>query len=254
MQRAIGGEDARFDVIIHPAATALVIAHRSARLSRLEPRAEDVVRGSECTSRCVSPRFERLHRQQCCRSWLRALGSAPPSAAATSFANQSIALCRACRPMARPTHVLLSFAGGSSARVRLLWDEAPKTIAALLELCDPVRKSFDVQAVHARHSGAEAIFITPSVISSVGDENLAQAPRCGDVLFGFEPKGICEQRACHAFSLTHTRTHTHTRTRTTYILYTRTYAHAGARARARARIYAHAHTDSLTQPLMALTL
>jgi hypothetical protein len=59
MQRAIGGEDARFDVIIHPAATALVIAHRSARLSRLEPRAEDVVRGSECTSRCVSPRFER---------------------------------------------------------------------------------------------------------------------------------------------------------------------------------------------------
>ena len=233
MQRAIGGEDARFDVIIHPAATALVIAHRSARLSRLEPRAEDVVRGSECTSRCVSPRFERL------QSVLRAVGSAPPSAAATSFANQSIALCRACRPMARPTHVLLSFAGGSSARVRLLWDEAPKTIAALLELCDPVRKSFDVQAVHARHSGAEAIFITPSVISSVGDENLAQAPRCGDVLFGFEPKGICEQLACHAFSLTHTRTHTHTRTRTTYIY---TYICTCRRTRARAHEYTHTHT------------
>jgi hypothetical protein len=129
--------------------------------------------------------------------------------------------------------------------VRLLWDEAPKTIAALLELCDPVRKSFDVQAVHARHSGAEAIFITPSVISSVGDENLAQAPRCGDVLFGFEPKGICEQRACHAFSLTHTRTHTHTRTRTTYI-HRHVHMHMQAHARARARIYAHAHTDSLT--------
>jgi hypothetical protein len=141
--------------------------------------------------------------------------------------------------MARPTHVLLSFAGGSSARVRLLWDEAPKTIAALLELCDPVRKSFDVQAVHARHSGAEAIFITPSVISSVGDENLAQAPRCGDVLFGFEPKGICEQRTCHAFSLTHTRTHTHTRTRTTYIC---TYICTCRRTRARAHEYTHTHT------------
>ena len=95
----------------------------------------------------------------------------------------------------RPTHVLLTFAGGSTARVRLLWNEAPKTVAALLSLCDPVRKSFDVNAVHARHSGAEAIFITPSVLRDVGDENQEPAPRCGDVLFGFEPKGICEFRS-----------------------------------------------------------
>ena len=93
--------------------------------------------------------------------------------------------------MARPSHVLVSFAGGSSARVRLLWDEAPKTISALLSMCDPTKKSFEVGALHARHSGAEAIFITPSVLRDVGDENQEPAPRCGDFLFGYEPKGIC---------------------------------------------------------------
>lgn len=86
---------------------------------------------------------------------------------------------------------VLSFAGGSSARVRLPWDEAPKTVSALLSLCGSSRRVSDVNAVHARHSGAKALFLTPFVLRDVGDENLEPASRCGDVLFAFEPKSIC---------------------------------------------------------------
>ena len=95
--------------------------------------------------------------------------------------------------MARPSFVRLSFAtdSGASARVRLLWEEAPRTIAALLSLCDPASGKMDVSGLHARHSGAEAIFLTPSVLRDVGDENLQQSVQKGDVLFGFEPKYIC---------------------------------------------------------------
>jgi hypothetical protein len=49
----------------------------------------------------------------------------------------------------------------------------------------------DVMACHARHSGAEALFLTPSVVP-LGDENTIMCPKKGDVLFGFEPKGICQ--------------------------------------------------------------
>ena len=75
--------------------------------------------------------------------------------------------------------------------MRLLWDKAPNTISALLSLCDPASGSFSVQAVHARHSGAEALFLTPSVLRNVGNENCTLPVRKGDVLFCFEPKGIC---------------------------------------------------------------
>lgn len=91
----------------------------------------------------------------------------------------------------RPSHVVLTFSNGASARVRLLWAEAPRTIDAILSLCDPATGSFDVSAMHARHSGAEALFLTPTVLRDVGDENCTLPVQRGDVLFGFEPTGIC---------------------------------------------------------------
>eukprot|EP00961_Rhodomonas_salina_P116597 1569367-Rhodomonas_salina.11 len=69
--------------------------------------------------------------------------------------------------------------------------------AAAAHACDflgtkrPRRRVSDVNAVHARHSGAKALFLTPFVLRDVGDENLEPASRCGDVLFAFEPKSIC---------------------------------------------------------------
>lgn len=91
----------------------------------------------------------------------------------------------------RPSYVRLTFtATGASARVRLLWDEAPKTVAAILSLVAPTH-SCQVEAVHARHSGAEAIFLTPQVLRNVGDENTTLSVAKGHVLFGYEPKGIC---------------------------------------------------------------
>ena len=45
---------------------------------------------------------------------------------------------------------------------------------------------------HARHSGAEALFLTPEILREVGDENASLDYALGDVLFGYEPKGICQ--------------------------------------------------------------
>lgn len=96
--------------------------------------------------------------------------------------------------MERPSHVRLTFGepGGAnpSARVKLLWDAAPKTVAAILSLCDESGR-FAVSALHARHSGAEALFLTPSILRDVGDENATLPVQKGDVLFGYEPTHIC---------------------------------------------------------------
>ena len=92
----------------------------------------------------------------------------------------------------RPSHVRLTFGStGASARVRLLWDDAPRTVAAILSLCEPATGKVDVMGVHARHSGAEALFLTPRVLRDVGDENTTLPVARGDVLFCYEPAGVC---------------------------------------------------------------
>ena len=68
-------------------------------------------------------------------------------------------------------------------------DVAPLTCGALVStLPDGVA----VWSCHARHSGAEALFLTPEIIRDVGDENTTTDYSLGDMLFGCEPKGICQ--------------------------------------------------------------
>ena len=45
---------------------------------------------------------------------------------------------------------------------------------------------------HARHSGAEALFLTPTIVRDVGDENCVSQPCKSDMLFCYEPRGICQ--------------------------------------------------------------
>jgi hypothetical protein len=80
----------------------------------------------------------------------------------------------------------------SYAVVQLLWDAAPRTCAALVEA---LPDGTEVMACHARHSGAEALFLTPEVLRDVGDENASLEYDVGDVLFGYEPSGICQHAA-----------------------------------------------------------
>lgn len=82
------------------------------------------------------------------------------------------------------------FGKGCYAIVELLWDAAPRTCEAVY---DQFLKSggISVKAVHGRNSGGEALFLTPTVIK-LGDENTTTNVSKGDVLFGFEPKGICQ--------------------------------------------------------------
>ena len=75
------------------------------------------------------------------------------------------------------------------AIVELLWDAAPRTCAALVAT---LPEGTEVMSCHARHSGAEALFLTPEIIRDVGDENANLEYELGDVLFGYEPKGICQ--------------------------------------------------------------
>lgn len=98
---------------------------------------------------------------------------------------------------ARASHVTLTFASGASATVRLLWDKAPRTVSAVLSLIRE-SSSVSVSAVHARHSGAEALFLTPEILRDVGDENCTLPVSKGDVLFCFEPKGICNHASADA--------------------------------------------------------
>jgi hypothetical protein len=90
----------------------------------------------------------------------------------------------------RPSHLRFQFdAPADHAIVELLWDDAPRTCAALLG-CLP--DGAEVMSCHARHSGAEALFLTPEILRDVGDENASLDYALGDVLFGYEPKGICQ--------------------------------------------------------------
>ena len=86
--------------------------------------------------------------------------------------------------------VRLEGADGGEATIRLLWAEAPKTCAAVVGLLDE-SGSLRVEAVHGRHSGAEALFLTPDVVP-LGDENAILEYEVGDFLFGYEPAGICQ--------------------------------------------------------------
>ena len=87
-----------------------------------------------------------------------------------------LAMASSCRP----SHLTFRFAaaerteGGEGkadadaadtawARIRLLWDEAPLTCAAVAALCCAGEAAV-VLAVHGRHSGEEALFLTPDLI------------------------------------------------------------------------------------------
>lgn len=89
----------------------------------------------------------------------------------------------------KPPFLKVRFALGSGeATLRLLWDDAPLTCAAVVGMLKDGQ--LRVKACHARHSGGEALFITPEIIR-LGDENTTLKVARGDFLFGFEPKHIC---------------------------------------------------------------
>eukprot|EP00164_Ancoracysta_twista_P014120 GFYU01022857.1.p1 GENE.GFYU01022857.1~~GFYU01022857.1.p1 ORF type:complete len:190 (-),score=49.99 GFYU01022857.1:151-696(-) len=94
----------------------------------------------------------------------------------------------------RPQYIKIEFTGtGASCKAKLLWDKAPNT-------CDAIVKQlpFVVPAWHGRNSGAEALLLTPSVISHLPQdetENATTVHELGNVMFGFEPKGCCSHAA-----------------------------------------------------------
>ena len=103
----------------------------------------------------------------------------------------------------RPSHLLWeTIAGRGSPRraravVELNWGKAPKTcqamVAMVLSSQEDVSGSCTVSIVHGRHSGGEALFVTPRVLDSLGDEhNDTLDYELGEVLFCFEAKGCCE--------------------------------------------------------------
>lgn len=79
-----------------------------------------------------------------------------------------------------------------TATLELFWDKAPKTCRAIVDLVPKGKGT--VQIVHGRHSGGEALFLTPEVLSDIGDENTVSDLKyeTGDVLFCYEHKHICE--------------------------------------------------------------
>ena len=78
---------------------------------------------------------------------------------------------------ARPSRLRLAYAGGDEAVVELFWNDAPRTCAAVCEQLaraeESTGKPMEVQACHGRHSGAEALFLTPDVIP-LGEENAVE--------------------------------------------------------------------------------
>ena len=93
---------------------------------------------------------------------------------------------------ARPSRLRFAI-GDAWATLTLLWADAPRTCTAICAQL-PEGRALAVLACHARHSGAEALFLTPGLIR-LGDENAVASPVTGDVLFGFEPAGICQHAA-----------------------------------------------------------
>ena len=105
-----------------------------------------------------------------------------------SYQSSSVASSRVKPP--HSSHIRLDFFDPPGhVVVELLWEAAPRTCAALLAA---MPDGTEVMSCHARHSGAEALFLTPEVIRDVGDENTTLDYEVGDFLFGYEPKGICQ--------------------------------------------------------------
>lgn len=116
----------------------------------------------------------------------------------------------------RPSFLKFRFANGASAKARLLWNKAPKTCAAVVATLP-----LETWSWHGRNSGAEALFLTPRVISDVPQDDTENATtgvlcvvcldwlltrmycrkkerllhcaehRLGNVAFGYEPAGFC---------------------------------------------------------------
>jgi hypothetical protein len=96
----------------------------------------------------------------------------------------------------RPSHLTFRFAAAAAerteggegkvdadaaesawARIRLLWNEAPRTCAAVAALC--AGEAAVVLAVHGRHSGEEALFLTPDLIPlGVRQQNKREGVLC----------------------------------------------------------------------------
>lgn len=89
-------------------------------------------------------------------------------------------------------HFSIEDASGSvkaTASAKLLWDQAPKTCAAIA-----AHLPIESTCFHGKNSGAEALLVTPSLITGIPQdqsESATQTHALGNVLFGFEPKGFC---------------------------------------------------------------
>lgn len=70
---------------------------------------------------------------------------------------------------------------GAAVRVELLWDDAPRTCAAIWSALPIVKPAF-----HARRSGQELFFLSDP-FENPGVENARLAPEPGDVLFAHMP-------------------------------------------------------------------
>jgi hypothetical protein len=87
---------------------------------------------------------------------------------------------------------------GTIATATLLWDKAPRTCRAIVDSLP-----FTSHCFHGRNSGAEALLLTPKVISHLPQdetENGTTEHRLGDVLFGFERAGSCHGGAAANWS------------------------------------------------------
>jgi hypothetical protein len=77
----------------------------------------------------------------------------------------------------------------ATATAELLWEQAPKTCAAI---CSQL--PIETTTFHGKNSGAEALLVTPACISDVpqdASESGTTTHAFGNVLFGFEPEGFC---------------------------------------------------------------
>ena len=98
----------------------------------------------------------------------------------------------------KPTHLRCLFEGGDggSCVIKLLWDDAPKTCRAVVDLLNS-DGFMRVEALHGRNSGGEALFLTRPCVP-LGDENTTLDYALGDFLFGYEPAGCCEHAKADA--------------------------------------------------------
>ena len=89
----------------------------------------------------------------------------------------------------------------ATATAKLLWEQAPKTCEAIC-----AQLPMESTCFHGKNSGAEALLVTPKVISDVPQdesESGTQTHEFGNVLFGFEPQvGACS--LCASIQSSHT--------------------------------------------------